>query len=70
MRKETVVWQTIVVILVLLLIVTLNRFLQDNNKIKALSESAKCISDMKNAFPREDRSAICADILNYKFKKL
>lgn len=70
MKKETVVWQIIVTFLVLIMIITLNRYLQEHNKIDALSENAKCIADMRNAFPMEDRSSICNNILNYKLKKL
>lgn len=70
MKKETVLWQIIVVILGLFLILTLNYYLQENNKIKALSENAKCIADMQNAFTDENRFEVCEDILNFKNKSL
>lgn len=66
MKKETIIWQLIVTILGLILVVTLNIYFQDYNQIDSLSKYAKCISDMKKAFPYEDRTAFCSEILNYQ----
>lgn len=65
MKKETISWQIIILILGILLIMTLREFLNNNNKINALNSSAKCIGDFKRSFVSADQYSACVDIRNY-----
>lgn len=65
MKKETLVWQTIVLILGLLLIVTIREYLLDKNEIESEIGEKNCHLQYKKA---DLGTESCQDIGAYKLK--
>lgn len=68
MKKEVLVWQSIVFILGLIIVFTIREYLQDNTKIRAEVEKARCIESMQKLYPNDTSFGVCADIKTYKLK--
>lgn len=66
MKKETIIWQLIVVALGILLITTLGTYLRDKNEIEAETNRAQCLANnQEKGFNLE---ATCVDIKAYKLQ--
>ena len=67
MKKETLVWQVIVLILGLFLIVTVREYLLDKNEIEAERAHVECVLEAKK-MGAETLYDNCQDIKLYKVK--
>lgn len=67
MRKETIVWQAIVLSVGFLVGLSLREYLLDKNEIEAKVEHAKCILDAKK-MGADTLYPTCNDIKLYKLK--
>ena len=68
MKKESIIWQIIVVLLGLSLILIVGMFLNNKNQIEALTNRSICVLKVLE----KDIGAMgaCEDILKYKAPKL
>ena len=65
MKKETIIWQLIVVALGVFLIMTIKTYLQDKNEIIAETNRAQCFIE---ATEKGILTNICTDIHTYKLQ--
>jgi hypothetical protein len=66
MKRETLVWQIIVLVLGLASVLTAREYLLDKNEIEAETAKANCIIELKKI--KDSNYDVCASIETYKLK--
>ena len=67
MKKETLLWQMIVLVLGLIFVLTIREYLLDKNEIEAETARAKCILEFQKL--GDINFNACTDIKTYKLKE-